>query len=114
MALLTAQTPTSSAGLVPTLGAANASDTFSTFGPGVFLMCENSNAATRTIQLTTPGTFRGLALPDPAPTIGATTGRLVLGPLTQDLYADPTTGLGTITPSTTTGVTYALVNLQVP
>jgi hypothetical protein len=114
MALLTAQTPTSAAGLVPSLGAANASDTFSTFGPGVFLMCENSNAATRTITLTTPGTYRGLAVADPGPTIGATTGRLVLGPLLQDLYMDPATGVGTVTPSATAGVTYALVNLQVP
>lgn len=114
MALLTAQTPTSSAGLAPVLGAANASDTFNTFGPGVFLTVENSNAATRTITLTTPNTYRGLAVPDPAPTIAATTGRLILGPLLADLYMDPATGVGTVTPSATAGVTYALVNLQVP
>ena len=49
MALLTAQTPTSSAGLAPVLGAANSPDTFNTFGPGVFLIVETSNAATLTI-----------------------------------------------------------------
>lgn len=112
MALLAVQ-PTTVNGLAPSYSAANASDTFPC-GLNNFLLVENSNAATRTITLTTPGTYRGLAQPDPAPTIGATTGRLVLGPLDPALYQDPTTGVGTVTPSATAGVTYALVQLQVP
>lgn len=113
MALLATQVPTINAGLAPAYTAASASDTCL---PGLqtFLLVENSNAATRTIQLTTPGSYRGLALPDPAPTIAATTGRLVLGPLDPAIYADPVTGLVTITPSATPGVTYAVVQLQVP
>jgi len=112
MALLATQ-PSSVNGLAYSLTAAAASDTFT---PDLrsFLLVENSNAATRTITMSTPGTYRGLAVPDPAPTIGATTGRLVIGPLDPTLYADPTTGLGTVTPSATAGVTYAVVQLQVP
>jgi hypothetical protein len=112
MALLTVQTPTPSAGLVPTYGAANASDTFVP-DDRTFLYVKNTNAATRTIAITTPGTFRGLALPDPAPTIAATTGELILGPFPADTYADPTTGLCTVTPSATAGVTLACVRLAV-
>lgn len=113
MALLATQTPTAAAGLVPTYAAANTSDTFVP-GSSVFLLVENSNAATRTITLTTPTTPRGLSQGDPANTIGATTGRLVFGPLVADVYADPTTGLGTVTPSATAGVTYAVVQLVAP
>ncbi len=49
---------------------------------------------------------------DPSATIAATTGRLTFGPLSADLYADPVTGLGTVTPSATAGVTYAVVQLR--
>ena len=112
MALLAAQ-PSSVNGLAYTNTAAAASDTFPC-GTNLFLLVENSNAATRTITLTTPGTYRGLAVPDPAPTIGATTGRLVFGPLDPALYQDPTTGVGTVTPSATAGVTYSLIQLTNP
>lgn len=113
MALLASQTPTPAAGLVPAFTAAAASDTFVPDGD-TFLYVKNTNAATRTIAVSTPGTYRGLAVPDPAPTIAATTGELVMGPFPGDLYADPTTGLATITPSATAGVTYAVVKLQTP
>lgn len=110
MALLALQPTVAASGVIPTYSAANASDTF-TCGPNVVLLVENSNAATRTITLTTPSTPRGLSQGDPTNTIGATTGRLTFGPLSADLYADPVTGVGTVTPSATAGVTYALVQL---
>lgn len=110
MALLTTQPTVPAAGVAPTYAAANASDTFNC-GANLVLLVENSNAATRTITLTTPGTPRGLSQGDPSATIAATTGRLIFGPLLPDLYADPTTGLGTVTPSATAGVTYAVVQL---
>lgn len=113
MALLAPQVPTVSAGVAPTYSAANASDTFAA-GTNIMLLVENSNAATRTITITTTPTYRGQAIPDPAPTIAATTGRLTMGPFPADLYADPTTGLVTVTPSATAGVTYAVIQLQVP
>lgn len=112
MALLAVQ-PSSVNGLAYTTTAAAASDTFPC-GLNNFLLVENSNAATRTITMSTPPTYRGLAVPDPAPTIGATTGRLMIGPLDPALYQDPTTGVGTVTPSATAGVTYALIQLQTP
>lgn len=108
MALLATQPTVPGVGVVPTYSAANASDTFNC-GSNLFLLVENSNAATRTITLTTPNAPRGLSQGDPVNTIAATTGRLVFGPLLADLYADPTTGVGTVTPSATAGVTYAVV-----
>lgn len=113
MALLATQTPTAAAGLVPTFGAANASDTFVPTDR-TFIYVKNTNAATRTITITTPGTLRGLAVADPNPTIAATTGELIMGPFPADLYADPNTGFATVTPSATAGVTLAVVQLQVP
>lgn len=110
MALLATQPTVPAAGVIPTYSSANASDTFNC-GSNLFLMVENSNAATRTITLTTPGTPRGLSQGDPTNTIGATTGRLTFGPLYADLYADPVTGVGTVTPSATAGVTYAVIQL---
>ena len=110
MALLSTQPTVPASGVIPTYSAANASDTFNC-GSNIFLMVENSNAATRTITLTTPNSPRGMSQGDPVNTIGATTGRLTFGPLLADLYADPVTGVGTVTPSATAGVTYAVIQL---
>jgi hypothetical protein len=112
MALLATQVPTPAAGLVPSYSAANASDTFVP-DDRTYLHCFNTNAATRTITITTPPTYRGLAIADPGPTIAATTGQLILGPFPAEVYADPTTGLCTVTPSATAGVTYAAIRMTV-
>ena len=112
MALLTTQVPTPSAGLVPSYAAANASDTFVPTDR-TFLHVLNTNAATRTITITTTVTMRGLSIQDPGPTIAATTGTLMMGPFPADTYADPATGLCTVTPSATAGVTYAVVQVAV-
>jgi hypothetical protein len=112
MALLATQVPTQAAGLLaPVYSAANASDTFVP-NDRTLLYVKNTNAATRTITLTTPATSRGIAIADPVNTIGATTGELVFGGLSADLYADPTTGLCTVTPSATAGVTYAVIQIN--
>jgi hypothetical protein len=114
MALIAPQSPVSATGLLsPVYAAANASDTFAP-GNNVLLYCKNSNAATRTITITTTPTYRGLAIPDPVNTIPATTGELVFGPFPAELYADPATGLVTVTPSATAGVTYAVIQLTSP
>lgn len=113
MALLATQTPTVAAGLVPAFAAAAATDTFLP-SDRTMLYVKNTNAATRTITVTTPGTAAGgLAIADMVGTVGATTGELILGPFPASSYADPTTGLATVTPSATAGVTYAVVQLQV-
>jgi hypothetical protein len=111
MALLTTQTP-GATGLVPSYAAANASDTF-TPNDRTFIYVKNTNASTRTITVTTPGTTFGQAIGDMAGTVGATTGELVLGPFPANAYADPTTGVATVTPSASAGVTYAVIQIQV-
>jgi len=114
MALLTTQVPTPSAGLVPSFAAANASDTFVP-DDRTFLYVKNSNASTRTITVTTPATYRGLAIADPGPSIAASgASDLLLGPFPADTYADPSnSGLCTVTPSASAGVSYAVVRLTV-
>jgi hypothetical protein len=113
MALLSTQVPTVAAGLVPSFASAAASDTFAP-SDRTFLYVKNTNASTRTITVTTPGTAAGgLAIADMVGTVGATTGELILGPFPYQNYADPTTGVATVTPSATAGVTYAVVQLQV-
>lgn len=109
MALLATQVAGAN-GVVPTYSAANASDTF-VAAPNVVLLVENSNAATRTITLTTPGTQGGLAVADATNTIGATTGRLTFAGFNPSIYNDPATGVCTVTPSATAGVTYAVVQV---
>jgi hypothetical protein len=114
MALLTTQIPTPTGGLVPAYGAANATDTFTPDGD-TFIYVKNTNAATRTITVgpATTKTFRGLTVTLPAPTVAATTGELIMGPFPPDMFADPTTGVCTITPSATAGVTLAVVRVAV-
>lgn len=109
MALLATQVPGIN-GTAPTFSAANASDTF-VAGPNVLLYVKNTNASTRTITLTTPGTFHGAAVADPQGTIGATTGELVFGGFDAATYNDPTTGVTTVTPSATAGVSYAVIQV---
>lgn len=112
MALLATQVPVAASGLVPAFGAAAASDTFVP-DDRTFLYVKNTNAATRTVTVTTPGTTRGQSIGDMQGTVGATTGELVLGPFPADAYADPVTGLATVTPSATAGVSYAVIRVQV-
>ena len=100
-------------GLQPAYTSASATDTFVPTDR-TFLFIKNTNAATRTVTVTTPPTTGGLGIADMVSgTIAATTGEWVLGPFPANLYAVPTTGLATITPSATAGVSYGAFNLQV-
>jgi hypothetical protein len=113
MALLTAQNTSLSAGLQVTFSAVNASDTF-TPDEFTFLYVKNTNAATRTITVTTTNTSVGaaaLAVADVSVTIAATTGEQCIGPFPARYFADPTTGLATVTYSAQTNVTAALIRL---
>lgn len=98
-------------GLNPSFAAAASSDTV-TPDDRTFVIYLNTDAATRTLTLVTPTKLDqfGQALPDVTVTIAATTGREVIGPITQD-FADPTTGLATITTSATANVTVAAVRI---
>lgn len=111
MALLTAQVMTATTGLVPSYAAVAASDTF-TPGPGRFLFLKNTNAATRTVTVTTFSTAAGgAAVADWSGTIGATTGEIMFPATVPQHLVDPTTGFGTVTCSATPGVTIALVEI---
>jgi hypothetical protein len=113
MALLTTQ-EIGYAGALPTLSAANASDTFVP-DDRTFLWVKNTNASTRDITITTPKTgVGGLAIADVTVTIGATTGEEMIGPFPAQHFADASTGLATVTPTATAGVTLAVVKVPVP
>lgn len=80
-------------------------------GSGTFLYVKNANAAACTVTLATPGQVDGrLAIADSTFTVAASTG-IGLIPLIASLYADPTTGLATITYSVTASVTVAVVRV---
>ena len=113
MALLTAQ-EIGYAGALPTLSAVNASDTFVP-DDRTFLWVKNTNAATRDITIATVRTgVGGLAIGDVVVTIAASTGEEMIGPFPYSQFADPATGLATVTYTSATNVTAALVRLPVP
>lgn len=114
MALLATQQVQTLTGLVPTYAAVAASDTFVP-DADTFIFVKNTNAATRTVTITTPGTLAGgLAVADAVGTVGATTGELMMGPFPGNYYADPTTGLATVVCSATTNVTIACIRVAPP
>jgi len=113
MALLAPQ-PTVATGLVPSYSAVNASDTFVP-AKNRYLHVKNTNAATRTVTVTTYSTgVGGVAVTDWVGTVGANTGELIMGPFPGTAFTDPATGLATVTYSATTNVTAALVELATP
>jgi hypothetical protein len=113
MALLTAQ-EIGSTGALPTLSAVSASDTFVP-DDRTFLWVKNTNAATRDITITTVNTGVGsLAIADVIVTIAATTGEEMIGPFPYNQFADKSTGLATVTYTSATNVTAAVVRLPVP
>ena len=110
MALLATQTP-GAAGVIPAYTAASATDTFVPDGDTLVHIL-NTNAATRTVSIgpATVHTQHGQNIAAmTSATIAATTGTYIMGPFPADLYADATTGLATITPSATAGITYAVI-----
>lgn len=76
------------------------------------LLMENSNASTRTVTILVPAGLDkyGKTFPDLTYTLGATTGRLRLGNLPQEL-ASPADGLIHFTVSADTGVTIIAASL---
>lgn len=85
-------------------------------GDDIYLHFKNTNASTYTVTLAIPSgssTFSGVTYTNTQVTIPATTGDKLIGPITSQLYKDPTTGLCTITyTGTTTNGTVACVKLQ--
>ncbi|WP_432169054.1 hypothetical protein [Streptomyces sp. 1222.5] len=80
-------------------------------GQGTFLLVKNGSGSAVTVTLATPGQVDGrLAIADSTFSVGATTGLGII-PLIPGLYADPSTGLATITYSATASVTVAVVRV---
>lgn len=79
-------------------------------GPGVFLLAENTDAATRTITILTPGAVEGdlTPLPSRVTTAIPVTNGLNVIPLT-DVHRDPATGLATLNYSATANLKVIVV-----
>ena len=91
-------------GLAATYHAAAAGDKVH---PGVLLHVKNTNAATRDLTLTTPGTAHGMAIADMTATIPATTGERFFRVPEQGFTS--TDGLVPLTWSATAGVSFAVL-----
>lgn len=77
--------------------------------PGVTLIVKNTNGASRTLTLVTPGTVYGQAIADQAITVPATTGeRIVAVPREGFTGSD---GLVPLAWSADTGVTFAVLHI---
>lgn len=110
MALLSKQT-VGLGGLAPAYTAASASDTFPP-GNNVFLHVKNGGGTADTVSIVTPGNVQGQAISDISVVVPATTGDRMIGPLPGGLVADTTTGLATVTHSSVTSVTVAVLELD--
>lgn len=117
MATLTTQSVTR-AGIAPTYAAVTGGGDACEVGDDIFLHFKNTNAATYTVTLAIPSTastFSNVAYTSTTKVIPATTGDVMIGPISAALYKDVTTGLCTITyTGTTTNGTVACVKLQAP
>lgn len=69
-----------------------------------FLHFKKSGAGSCVVTLITPGTVGGLAIADQTVTVPASTGDVMIGRITVDLFQDPATGLATFSCSEITGL----------
>lgn len=74
------------------------------------LLVNNGGGGAITVTVATPATFRGLAVADAPNAVSIGAGqRFEFGPFPYDLYADPTTGVASITYSGVTTVTVGVL-----
>jgi hypothetical protein len=107
MTLLVAQQIGVNPPLTPVYTAVNASDTFAP-DDRTFLHVKTVGTGS-TVGIATPNAGPGgFAVADGSYVMGTNSDRMI-GPLTAALFADPVTGLGTVTYSATTAVTAALI-----
>lgn len=107
MALHAAQRITR-AGVVPTYGAAAAGDTVPV-GDNVFLHVKNGSGGSVTLTVAAVGGEGGLALQDLA--VAIPVGEKVIGPISDELFKNTTDGKAHLTWSSTTTVTFAVLQL---
>lgn len=106
MATLTVQVVNAQAGLRfdnAAVAAAGGGDAFAPSDRTLFYIA-NGGGSPITVTFATPGTLGGNAIADGGGTVTNAQSRL-FGPFPPELYADPTTGLVTVTYSGTTSVT---------
>lgn len=116
MATLTTQT-INRAGLGPTYAAAAGGGDAMSCGSGMFLHIKNTGGASITVTLVVPSsrTYEpNVAITSPVITVPSTTGDRMIGPIDAGTFADPVTGLCSLTYSGVTSVTVAAVNLSQP
>ena len=107
MALIAVQEPALT-GTVVTYTAASASDAFLP-DDRTLLHVKNAGGSPDTVTVTTPGTAAGgLAITDAISSVANATEEFI-GPFPAQHFADPATGLATVTHSFTTSVTVAVV-----
>lgn len=86
-------------------GSLSTSNTYTFANDGkVFLHFKKTGAGACTVTIVTPGTVSGLAVADQTITVPATTGDVMVGKLSSDLFTDPATGLATMSFSEITGL----------
>jgi hypothetical protein len=114
MATLTAQ-PVNRAGVAPTYAAMTGGGDAAPVGDRNYLHCKCTGGTPITVTVATTAAaipFAGTALAPETFSVPATTGDMLYGPLTPQLFADPVTGLATITYSGVTGGTIAVFTLS--
>ena len=112
MALMSTQS-ISRAGATPAYSAANASDTFTPDQQG-FIHVKNAGASPDTVAIQVlQGDPPGLTIADVSVSVPNGSERMI-GPLPSYFFADPVTGLGTVTHSFLTSVTSGYFKLTQP
>lgn len=114
MALLASQS-INRAGLSTAFAAAAAGgDTFLP-NSNTFLEVKNASASPVTVTIVTPrNNAYGNPIADNTISVPATTGDKMIGPFPADEYADPTTGLASVTYTASTSVTVGVFTLAQP
>jgi hypothetical protein len=112
MALLTTQT-IARTGITPTYAAVAASDTFAPDAQ-VFIHVKNAGGSPDTCVVSVlAGDPPGLVISDNSVSVTNAQERMI-GPFPPQFFADPTTGLATVTHSFTTTVTVGVFKLSQP
>ncbi len=104
-------------GLGPTFAAATGGGDAMACGSGMFLHIKNVSAGNITVTLNIPTarTYEpNVAITSPAVVVPLTTGDRMIGPIDAQTFADPVTGLCSITYSGVTSLTVAAIQLAQP
>jgi hypothetical protein len=102
-------------GVAPTYAAAAGGGDAAPVGDRNWIQVKNTSGAPITVTIATnPNAtpFAGTSLSVESFSVPATTGDIIYGPLTPQLYADVTTGMATITYSGVTNLTIGVFSLS--